>query len=205
MAIEAELKAVVRDVKGVLRQLEARFGPGCAEVYRDTYYDAPDAGLMGADRELRVRTVRGAAGTRTLLTYKCARVDEASGSKPEAETRVEDAEAVHEIVRGLGFVPCLVFEKRCRNFAFERDGRQLLATLVELPELGGATFLEVETAAASEAELGPALAVVRGLLAELGIDGADLTTELYTDAVAASGAGVRFGSAADRVRGGGRG
>lgn len=186
MAIEAELKAVVRDPEGVLKQLEGRYGVGRAEVYRDTYYDAPDGSLMGADRELRIRTVHSPDDTRTVLTYKGARVDEASGSKPEAETRVEDVEAAHEIVRGLGFVSRIAFEKRCRNYAFERDGRRVLVTLVRVPELDDATFIEVETAAATEAELAPALALVRAVMAELGIEESDLTTALYTDAVAAA-------------------
>ncbi|MEU9077723.1 class IV adenylate cyclase [Kitasatospora sp. NPDC048538] len=186
MAIEAELKAVVRDPEGVLEQLEDRYGAGRAEVYRDTYYDVPDGSLMGADRELRIRTVHSPDATRTVLTYKGARVDEASGSKPEAETRVEDADAIHEIVRGLGFVPRIAFEKRCRNYGFRRDGRGLLATLVRVPELDGATFIEVETLAAAEADLVPALGSVRAVLAELGIGDEDLTSELYTDAVAAA-------------------
>ncbi|WP_405012124.1 class IV adenylate cyclase [Kitasatospora sp. NBC_01539] len=184
MAIEAELKAVVRDPEGVLQRLEDAHGPGRAEVYRDTYYDAPDGSLMGADRELRIRTVHGPDSTRTVLTYKGARVDEASGSKPEAETGVEDADAAHEIVRGLGFVERLAFEKRCRNYAFTADGRDLLATLVRVPEIDG-TFLEVETVAADEAGLPAALAVVRTVLAGLGIGGDDLTTGQYTDAVTA--------------------
>ncbi|MGW7442328.1 hypothetical protein [Kitasatospora sp. NPDC054795] len=57
--------------------------------------------MMAADRELRIRTVHSPDDTRTVLTYKGARVDEASGSKPEAETGVENADAMHEIVRGL--------------------------------------------------------------------------------------------------------
>ncbi|MEV7773066.1 class IV adenylate cyclase [Kitasatospora sp. NPDC086791] len=185
MAIEAELKAVVRDPESVLAQLKGRYGTGRAEVYQDTYYDAPDGSLMGADRELRIRTVHGPDDTRTVLTYKGARVDEASGSKPEAETRVEDADAAHAIVRGLGLVPRIRFEKRCRNYTFERDGRSLLATLVRVPELG-ATFIEVETSAPGQDDLGLALTVVRAVLADLGIAEDDLTTELYTDAVAAA-------------------
>ncbi|MEV0535940.1 class IV adenylate cyclase [Kitasatospora sp. NPDC050463] len=183
--IEAELKAAVRDPEAVLRQLEDRYGAGRAEVYRDTYYDARDGSLMGADRELRIRTVHGPDDTRTVLTYKGARVDEASGSKPEAETVVEDAEAAHEIVLGLGFVPRIAFEKRCRNYDFRHGGRHFLATLVRVPEIDG-TFIEVETAAETEADLGPALDVVRAVLAELGIGEDDLTTEFYTDAVVAA-------------------
>ncbi|WP_030061745.1 class IV adenylate cyclase [Streptomyces novaecaesareae] len=185
MAIEAELKAVVRNPEHVLARLEELYGAGRAEVYRDTYYDAPDGSLTGTDRELRIRTVHGPDDTRTVLTYKGARVDEASGSKWEAETRVEDSEAAHEIIRGIGFTPRIRFEKRCRNYAFERDGWRFLATLVQVPELD-ATFVEVETAAATADSLPAALDTVRAVLAGLGIGEDDLTTELYTDAVAAA-------------------
>ncbi|WP_035849537.1 class IV adenylate cyclase [Kitasatospora azatica] len=185
MPIEAELKAVVRDPEAVMAQLERDFGAGRAQIYRDTYYDAPDGSLMGADRELRIRTVHSDSDTRTVLTYKGARVDEASGSKPEHETRVDDEVAAHEIVRGLGFVSRIAFEKRCRNYSGHRGGRELLATLVRVPEIDG-TFLELETIAVDEQDLPDALAVVRAALEQLGITDRDLTTELYTDAVAAA-------------------
>lgn len=165
-----------------MRRLDER-APGRAEVYQDTYYDDPEGALERGDRELRVRTVHGPEGTRSVLTYKEARVDEASGSKPEHETRVEDAAAVHAMLRGLGYVPAIAFEKRCRNYDFQFRGRRMLATLVRVPEIEG-TFLEVETPA-GEDDLAAALADVRALLTELGITEADLTTELYTDAVAA--------------------
>lgn len=183
MAIEAELKAIVRDPEAVMALLEKRYGPGRPEVYQDAYYDEPSGGLMDGDRELRVRTVHGPDSTRTVLTYKGARVDTASGSKPEAETRVEDAQAIHEILRGLGYVPRIAFEKRCRNYEFAADERQMLATLVRVPEIEG-TFIELESIAKDEADLGPALDVVRATLSSWGIAEDDLTTEQYTDAVA---------------------
>ncbi|MFG2880705.1 class IV adenylate cyclase [Streptomyces sp. NPDC048337] len=180
--IEAELKARVHAPEETLQRLDER-ADGRAEVYRDTYYDTPDRALEARDEELRVRTVHGPDETRSILTYKGARVDEESGSKPEHETRVEDAEAVHAMLRGLGYVPAIAFEKRCRNYAFEARGRQMLATLVRVPELDG-TFLELETLA-EEQDLGAALGDVRAVLAELGIWAEDLTRELYTDAVRA--------------------
>lgn len=185
MAIEAELKAAVRDPEAVMAALEDAYGPGRPEVYQDTYYDTPDGTLADGDRELRIRTVHGADDTRTVLTYKGARVDDASGSKPESETRVEDAEAAHGIVRGLGYVPVIAFEKRCRNYDIQHDGRQLLATLVRVPEIDG-TFIELETLAKTEDDLETALAVVRAVLQRLGVEESDITTELYTDAVAAA-------------------
>jgi adenylate cyclase, class 2 len=162
--------------------LDAR-ATGVPEVYHDTYYDLPDGSLTAADRELRVRTVHGPDDTRSILTYKGARVDAASGSKPEHETRVDDPAATRALLRGLGYVVHIQFEKRCRNYEFTAADRPMLATLVQVPELDG-TFIEVETQA-EESDLDAALADVRAVLAELGIGDEDLTTEQYTDAVAA--------------------
>jgi adenylate cyclase class 2 len=180
--IEAELKARVTDPERVHALLEQR-APGRADVYKDTYYDTPDGQLEATDRELRVRTVHSADSTRTLLTYKGPRVDAASGSKPEHETHVEDAGAVHAALRGLGYVPVIAFEKRCRNYDFSSDGRRMLATLVRVPELDG-HWLEVETQAAED-DLDAALAAVRAVLVDLGLGDDDLTTDTYTAAVAA--------------------
>ncbi|GLF97795.1 class IV adenylate cyclase [Streptomyces yaizuensis] len=180
--IEAELKARVHTPAEVLRRLDER-AVGVAEVYEDTYYDLPGGPLARQDNELRLRTVRGPEGIRTVLTYKGAQVEAASGSKPECETRVGDAEATHAVLRGLGYEVVIAFRKECRNYAFTERGRGLLATLVRVPELEG-TFLEVETLVDTD-QVGHALADIRAVLAGLGIGTADLTRELYTDAVRA--------------------
>lgn len=180
--IEAELKARVHAPEAVMRQLDER-ATARVEVYQDTYYDRADGSLERADQELRVRTVNGADGLRTVLTFKEAAVDEESGSKPEHETLVADSEAVHGIVQGLGYVPVIAFQKRCRNYEFEAQGRQMLATLVRVPEIDG-TFLEVETLV-DEDDVPSALDDIRNVLAGLGIGAEDLTRETYTGAVAA--------------------
>lgn len=180
--IEAELKGRVREPEAVMLLLDER-ATARVEVYQDTYYDRPDGSIEKADQELRIRTAHGPDSTRTMLTWKGAAVDETSGSKPEHETVVEDADAAHAIVRGLGHVVLIALEKRCRNYAFEARGRQMLATLVRVPEIDG-TFLEVETLVQSE-DVAAALDDVRAVLAELGIGPEDLTRETYTGAVAA--------------------
>lgn len=55
---------------------------------------------------------------------------------------------------------------------------------MHVPELDG-TFIEVESIVAAETEVAPALEIIRGVLADLGITRGDETTEAYTDAVAA--------------------
>lgn len=180
--IEAELKARVHSPEAVRQLLDQR-AEARVEVYRDTYYDRPDGSLEKAGQELRVRTVLGASGARTVLTFKEAAVDEDSGSKPEYETAVADAEAARAILLSLGHVEVIAFEKQCRNYDFEARGRRMLATLVRVPELDG-TFLEVETLV-EESEVSAALGDIGSVISELGVGLEDLTRETYTDAVAA--------------------
>lgn len=180
--IEAELKARVKNPEYVMGQLDQRT-EGRAEVYHDTYYDNPSGTLETRDQELRVRTIQGPNSTRSVLTYKGARVDAESGSKPEHETNVDNPEAVHAMLRGLGYAPAITFQKRCRNYEFSSHGRSLFATLVQVPEIDG-TFLEIETMVQEENELPAALSEVRAVMDELGIHEDDFTTELYTEAVA---------------------
>ncbi|GGW99713.1 class IV adenylate cyclase [Streptomyces noursei] len=181
--IEAELKARVRNPEYVMEKLDQE-AEGRDEIYQDTYYDDPSGSLSAQDQELRVRTIHRSDSTRSVLTYKGARIDAESGSKPEHETGVDDAEAVHAMLRGLGYVPVIAFQKRCRHHEFSAHGRCLLASLIHVPEIEG-TFLEVETLVCEEKELPAALDAIRSIMGELGIRDKDLTTELYTDAVAA--------------------
>jgi len=168
MAVEAELKAVVRDPGSVLAALEQAAGPGRAEVYRDTYYDDPAGTLTDADRELRIRTVHGPGPTRTVLTYKGARVDEESGSKPEHETRLDDPAAAHEILRGLGYAPRIAFEKHCRNYALTADGMARMFAWFER-EQPDATALREDVPSAFLVALPAAMAqVTADLVAEHG-------------------------------------
>jgi adenylate cyclase class 2 len=181
--IEAELKARLRDPDRV-RQLLAQRGDEDTVVYADTYYDTPDRHLSHADRELRLRIIRTPSGKTALLTYKGAAVDAASGSKPETESTVNDAEAIHGILTELGFAELISFEKHCTNYRFTTGVREVLATVAYVPKLDE-TFIEVESLVGSDAEVTPALDAIRAVLTELGVNRDDETTETYTGAVAA--------------------
>ncbi len=75
----------------------------------------------------------------------------------------------------------VTFEKHCTNYRFTARGRDMLATVVTIPELDG-TFIELETIT-SQDDTAAALADVREVLIQLGINEDDLTTEQYTEAV----------------------
>jgi adenylate cyclase, class 2 len=181
VVIEAEIKAHVRDVAAVQEQLRARAAEQVSD-YHDTYYDLPGQVLTGQGRELRVRVIDTGGRRRCLLTYKSAAVDASTGSKPETETEITDPAAMDQILRALGFIHLVAFDKHCANYAFTAHGRQMLATLVTVPELDG-TFLEVETMTPDGSNLSAALAAIRAVLGHLGITDSDLTTEQYTAAV----------------------
>ncbi len=183
MGIEVELKARVPDPARV-RELLRQRAPEEFAVYSDTYFDAPDRALSRAGRELRVRVIHTDITDSTVLTYKGLAIEEASGSKPETETTVADADALCAILAGLGFDVLIAFEKHCSNYRFTANGRPLLATLVRVPGLEH-VYLEVESIVDTEVEVGPALDTIRTILGELGIRRVDESTETYTDAVAA--------------------
>jgi adenylate cyclase class 2 len=178
--IEAELKARVHDPVA-LRDRLRRLASEEISLYRDTYYDRPGRDLTTQGRELRVRVMETSGVRRAVLAYKEPAADAASGSKPEHETKVADAAVVDEILRALGLEHLVAFEKHCANYRFTARGRDMLATVVTVPEIDG-TFVELETLA-DEAGLTAALGDVRAVLGELGIAKDDLTTEQYTDAV----------------------
>jgi adenylate cyclase, class 2 len=183
MAIEAELKARVRD-PGRVRALLATHAVGERSVYRDVYYDTPDSALDRDGREMRVRVIEVEDRSQCLLTFKEPAVDRVSGSKPEYEVTVGagGADDLDAILCGMGLAPAIALTKHCTNYRFTADdGRTVLATVVTVPELDD-TFLEVETLTES-ADLVAALDTVRAVLTSLGIGDDDLTTELYTDAV----------------------
>jgi len=184
MPIEAELKARVHDAPTLLAALDAR-AKGEPTLYRDHYFDSPDGSFAASGHELRVRTIETPDSTHHILTYKAPAVDQASGSKPEHETRIADPDAAIEIVRGLGYCTQIAFIKHCRNYSLHYEDRDLLATVVTVPEIDG-TFIELETIVQTEGDLTAALAIVRAVLTGLGIDETDLTNEFYTDAVAAA-------------------
>jgi adenylate cyclase class 2 len=183
MPVEAELTAVVQDPDCVRAALADRADPEHS-TYADTYYDRPDNSLDADGYELRVRTVTTGESTRILLTFKEPAVDDDSGSKPEHETEIGSAKVVDTILTRLGLVELISFEKHCDNYRFAEGERELLATVVQIPELDGLTFIELETIAEQD-DVSAALQVVRDVLGSLGVAENDLTTESYTDRVAA--------------------
>lgn len=127
----------------------------------DTYYDAPDRDFAETDEALRIRTER-ADGVTTRLTYKGPLVEAASKTRKEAETAVEDADAMADILSGLGYEPAAEVRKERVRYDF----RGYTVTLDSVDGLG--EFVEVETE--TETDVATARNGARDVMDTLGLD-----------------------------------
>lgn len=107
----------------------------------DTYYDHPGRDFAETDEALRIRRERRSDvdGTDSRVTYKGPLVDEASKTREEFETGVQDGETMAAILEGLGFEAAATVEKT-------RDRYRVDGYTVTLDRVDGlGEFVEVET------------------------------------------------------------
>ena len=137
--IEKKYRLTAADRRAIVRSLRALGSkPKPLEYEENTIYCG---GTLGFGlRALRLRRVNGEA----ILTFK-ERLPSKSPIKhqKENETRVKDADATDAILRGIGFEPALVYEKR-------RTRWDVGKAKVVIDELPYGLFMEIE---ASEKEI----------------------------------------------------
>ena len=134
--VELKVRATHDAVRGRLAETDADCLGTVEQV--DTYYDAPDRDFAETDEALRIREERGDEVT-THLTYKGPLVEAESKTRAEAETGVDDADALADILSGLGYEPAAEVRKERTRYEF----RGYTVTLDSVEGLG--EFVEVET------------------------------------------------------------
>jgi len=184
MPVEVELKAHVRDRNRVLRVLD-QLATAETATYQDTYYDTPEGALARAGKEFRARTIHVGDQQTLLLTFKEPKLD--SSGQPEHEVVVAaDPNQLSAILTGLGYVPVIAFTKLCTNYRLTRNSSSILATVVQLPEIGDKTYIEVECvlSVAEEPHIASTAETLRSFMIDvLGLDEATFTDDTYTGAV----------------------
>src|SRR5262245_38106610 len=121
MAIELEAKVRVDDFAPVQRRL-AELGARRTtyRLERNTYFDTADRKLLAGDQGLRIRSIAplnelgviSDGPSSHVVTFKGPQVGEGLKQRKEIEFSVDDADSAVELLRKLGFVPYLGFEKR---------------------------------------------------------------------------------------------
>jgi len=112
---EAKIILHCTDLQALEERLK-RLGAAPMEeaVEEDTYYQHPCRDFAETDEALRIRRSRGSAE----LTYKGPREHGGGGVKARVEltVRVDDAEAMDEVLRALGFTPVAAVRKKRRYY-----------------------------------------------------------------------------------------
>lgn len=158
--VECKVRA---DHDAVLARLDAVEGDHIESVdQEDTYYNAPDRDFAETDEALRIREVRAGQATETLLTYKGPLVDSESKTREEAETAVENPDALRSILTGLGYEPVATVRKERKRY--DVDG--VAVTLDSVEGLGEFVEAELET----EGNIDAARDRVMSVLEALGLD-----------------------------------
>jgi adenylate cyclase, class 2 len=137
--IEKKYRLTLKDRRAIEKNLRALGSkPKRLEHEENTIYRGGN--LQFGLRALRLRRVNGDA----ILTLK-ERIPSSSAIKhqKENETRVKDANATDAILRGIGFAPVLIYEKR-------RTRWDVGKAKVVIDELPYGLFMEIE---ASEREI----------------------------------------------------
>lgn len=165
MHLEVEQKFRVDDIAAVVAMLAARgvtIGPPVAQV--DQYFAHPQRDFARTDEALRIRSSRG----KSFVTYKGAKLDTATKTRPELELPLADTDAdgsqFSELLQALGFRPVAVVHKSRRSFAIEFRGRSVEGALDEVEGVG--SFVELELQASRE-NLDEARTAIGTLAAEL--------------------------------------
>jgi adenylate cyclase class 2 len=170
--VEVKVRADHGSVREKLAELDAETLEPVEQV--DTYYDHPGRDFGQTDEALRIRRERLREATEAIakVTYKGPLVDEASKSREEFETGVDDGETMASILSGLGFEPAATVEKTRERFRVDR----YTVTLDSVDGLG--EFVEVETESESEA-VDSAREGAFDLLENLGLDPDDQIRTSY--------------------------
>ncbi len=167
MALEIEAKLKVVSHQMVRRQLRA-MGATCVGTVLETniIFDDAARSLLAGDRGLRVRRIDPIDGEAppATLTYKGAKDPSALKQRQEIEVAVDDPDTACELLRALGFVEVLCFQKRRETWVWQ----QCRVELDLLPYLG--RFIEIEA---------PETADVLTTQNELGLAGEPVIADSY--------------------------
>ncbi|GAA0718573.1 adenylate cyclase class 2 [Halorubrum trapanicum] len=146
-----------------------------ARRQRDTYYDAPHREFAETDEALRIRRETPLAegvesppeddsDAAATVTYKGPLLDEASKTRAEHETGVDDGEALAAVFSGLGFEPAATVEKRREFWSY--DGFTVTLDAVT----GLDEYVEIERAVETEGEVDAAREAAVDALDRLDLD-----------------------------------
>ena len=178
--VEVKVRANHEAVRDALAATPATFRLSLEQ--RDRYFEAPHRDFAARDEALRIREAESNDRSVAKVTYKGPRLEGATKTRTEHETKVEDAQTMMATFEALGFEPVATVEKH-------RDAYDLGPATVTLDSVSGlGEFVEVEMTA-EEAELDRTQEMVSETLADLGLAATEKVSESYLELLLAEADG----------------
>lgn len=170
MRYEVEQKFPVPELASLEAKL-AEWGATVSERHEvDLYYAHPSRDFAATDEALRIRRI----GDSAWITYKGPKIDQTTKTRREVELPLAPDEPSgarwEDLLEALGFRPVAEVRKRRRRAMVPWEGRQVLASLDAVEQVG--TFIELELCAAA-GEVEPAKACIASLAQALGVSGGE--------------------------------
>lgn len=177
MSIEVELKVKILSKEEIINKLEnLNFIKSSLVVETDTYFTSSHHDFISLDEALRIRNVlnKSTNETKSVITYKGAKLDNISMSRKELETEIKDSKIVKEILENIGFksVPPLVKERQ-----YLKNNNNITACVDTVKGLG--EYLELEIIVENNSDKEKSLVELENLLLKLGYSMKDTISTSY--------------------------
>lgn len=139
-----------------------------SRTYLEVNYllDDDHGGINAAGNTLRVRISWTKDGEVSKLTYKGKLVPGIYKSRPEIETDISNGNATLEILKSLGYIVAISYQKKRVSWQLER----CVVELDELPLIG--FFVEIEGQSDED---------ISAVVERLGLSGSPIIKDSYTD------------------------
>lgn len=175
--LEVEIKLPIEDEERVHVSLEKQgFKKAKRILEEDTYFDDESGRIRKNDQAFRVRMIRNleTQESEAVITFKGKKLDQVSKTRKELETGVEDAATARQIFEALGFHAVSPIVTKIRQ---EYVSDKVTACLDQVEGLG--TYLELEIVIPEEESRESALAVLEGMLEQMGYSLKDTIRDSY--------------------------
>ena len=174
--IEVEVKLPIEDAEALISKLIEMGFSDAGEIFEsDTYFTHAHHDFWKLDEALRIRRCEHIpSGEKTaVVTYKGAKMDQVSTTRPEYETGVEDPDTFQKILEAIDFSPVIPVKKLRHSYCKE----DITVCVDKVSGLGA--FMEVEILVEDAIDRRQALGQIGSLLQELGYNMSDTTRRSY--------------------------
>ena len=139
--LEVEVKAHISDFKEVKSRLKQIGAHKLKEEQQeDIYFNAPHRDFAQTDEALRIRKIPHKDGSKIILTYKGAKLDDKSKTRKEIEVDVGDVDKTASILENLGFIQVRNVKKDRMIYLLDK----FIISLDQVYDVGNFVEIEIE-------------------------------------------------------------